>query len=195
MLTLAIPVAIFLFLKLFGTNTFIVPYLFENGIPGCSNSRAPHTVPEFKYIGETEKNLSSAELTGFLVFGVLDGSLIEKNKKKIIEIVRIQDAFFEIGSPYFVLFVYPKIENQHELRLLCAEMGLDKKNSMLAVMKEDELMDFLKCGIALINDEVNDFNNLVLVDEQKKIRGIYNGMDTEQTDQLILELKILKQKN
>jgi hypothetical protein len=34
-LTLAIPVSIFLFLKIFGNNEFEVPVLFEDGLPGC----------------------------------------------------------------------------------------------------------------------------------------------------------------
>lgn len=194
-LTLAIPVSIFLFLKFFGSNTFEVPVLFEDGIPGCQASIKSYSIPEFDYIGETEKTLSSRELQGFLVFGVLNGRDVEKNKEKLVELVRVQDAFYEVGAPKFVLFVNGELENMSRLIELSTEMGLEQETRNIAYMAGDQLNDFLQCGIALIDDKSMGFDNLVLVDSERKIRGIYQITEIEQTDQLILELKILKQKS
>ena len=194
-LTLAIPVSIFLFLKLFGTNTFDVPVLFEEGIPDCTSFQIPHAVPDFEFIGETEKNIKSEEIEGFLVFGVLDGINIENNNKKLIELVRVQDAFYEIGAPSFILFIHGKLASMSGLVKQCEEAGLDAKTRNIAFIPDDQLMDFFQCGIALTDEENRDFNNLVMVDTDGKIRGVYDYLDMEQTDQLILELKILKQKS
>ncbi|MCK5104754.1 MAG: hypothetical protein KAR17_18150 [Cyclobacteriaceae bacterium] len=192
-ITLAIPVSVFLFLKFFGTNTFEVRYLFDEGIPNCPNSSSPHKVPNFEYIGETGKQFNSNQLEGFLIYGVLDASETEQNKKLIVELVRIQDAFFEIGSPYFLIFINGNSNQRREMESLCSEMGLAQKSSCIAYLEHRQLSDFLKCGIALIDENSDGFSNLVLADPQKRIRGIYNGLDIEQTDQLILELKILKE--
>lgn len=190
--TLAIPVAIFLFLKIFGNNEFEVPILFENGIPECENSKAPHVVPEFEYIGETENSLSSQELEGYLVFGILHEKSIEDLKTKIIELTRIQDAFYEIGAPTFILLTDEKMQLKETFTKLATEVGLEKENYEIASMSHGFLMDFQSCGIALIDKGNGQSDNLTLVDPNRNIRGIYHTYDLEQTDQLILELKILK---
>jgi len=193
LLTLAIPVSIFLFLKFFGTNTFEVPCLFDEGIPDCVDSSSPHIVPVVEYIGGEAKNLISSDLNGFLVFGVLYGTDLENNEDKMRELVRIQDAFYEVGSPHFVLFPHEELGDIRGLMELCTEYGMEQKNYSLVNLKEEKLMEFLRCGIALIDNVNSEFDNLVLVDPEKRIRGIYNSKDIEQTDKLILELKILKQ--
>jgi len=191
-LTLAIPVSIFLFLKFFGSNTFDVPVLFENGIPDCDNSGTIHLVPDFGYTSETEQQLSSSNLEGFLIFGVLNVEDWENSKKKLIELVRIQDAFYESGSPKFVLFSHGDLTNKSDLVKLCLEIGMEPKSIEIAVMPTASLSRFLKCGIALTNENTQHYDNLVLVDSDRNIRGIYHAFDLEETDQLILEFKILK---
>lgn len=194
-LTLAIPVAIFLFLKLFGDNAFEVPILFDEGITDCPNSVGVHVVPEFEYVGEGGEKINSKMFKDFLIFGVLDAATSEINKELIVELVRIQDAFYEIGVPYFVLFIKGKPEEANELRNSLREIGLMKQYGDIAYMDESALDEFLICGIALINDKTKSFTNFVLVDTQRRIRGFYDGLDMEETDRLIAELKILKPKS
>lgn len=192
-LTLAIPVSIFVFLKLFGSNTFEVPYLFDEGIPDCSNSSSAHMVPDITCVGNKEQQFNSRELEGFIIYGVLDVEKPEQNKELIVELVRIQDAFYEVEPPNFHIFINGNPEQRIAMESQCRDMGLAQKSSSIAYMESEYLFDFLKCGIGLIDEKSVDFTNLVLVDADKKIRGIYDGLDVEQTDQLILELKILKQ--
>jgi protein SCO1/2 len=191
-LTLAIPVAIFLFLKIFGDNTFDVPVLYENGIPGCESSLSPHKVPDFKYISETEKNLSKNGQLEFTIFGLLDTGT--KAEQKLIELVRISDAFYEVGAPFFVLFLQGDLESKVVLKQKLAEIGMEEDHFKIVKAPEEELDEFLRCGLALTGQGSDDLDKLVLVDPSKNIRGMYNWFDQKQTDQLILELKILKEK-
>ena len=191
-LTLAIPVSIFLFLKFFGSNTFEVPVLFEHGIPGCTSISSPHVVPEFEYMSETEKTLSSKMLDGFLVFGIINGD-IEDSRNRIIELIRIQDAFYEVGSPRFVLLTHGETIDPDSIQELTNEHGLQNMNYLIANMPGDALKDFCRCGLSMVDDNFEGVDNLVLVDPKRNIRGIYNLFEMEQTDQLILELKILMQ--
>lgn len=191
-LTLAIPVAIFLFLKIFGSNEFEVPILFESGIPGCVDSQRPHLIPEFEGSNESGQILNSRDLNDFMVFCAFDNEQ-ELNTKKIIELIRIQDAFYEVGSPYFILLAEFSPDQEDALGDLAANSELESNNFSWLWKEADAFQDFLKCGIALKSDNSKKINNLVLVDTEKKIRGIYDAFDLKQTDQLILELKILKQ--
>lgn len=195
MLTLAIPVSIFLFLKIFGTNTYDVPYLFEDGIPGCPNKGQVHLVPDIMFETYSGQNTTFYDLNGYVVFAVIDMSDSKTAETQLVELVRIQDAFFEIGSPTFVLLTSDNSSEQSNLNSLSTKLGLNQKNIIIAHVQGTSDDEFLTCGIALENAEDHGLHNLVLVDPQHRIRGVYNSLDIEKTDQLILELKILQSKN
>ena len=191
--TLAIPVSIFLFLKFFGTNTFVVPVLFEDGIAGCENPVKPHVVPEefFRAEGLTEPNALSDK---FKVIYVLEAAEMRANDPLIVQLVRIQDAFYELSSPYFILYVPADFADEIKLSDLLVQSGMKAGNFSIVALGEDQMNDFLRCGVGLIDDDTSDTDRFVLIDTEGQIRGMYKSMDMEQTDRLILELKILKQK-
>ncbi len=184
-LTLAIPVSIFLFLKIFGNNEFEVPVFFENGIPGCPESTKPHQV---SLAGLSLDNLSGI-LNGDLIFGVLAERDSSKLHDRVIQLVRIQDAFYETGSPTFVLLTDQKDYSQAIISQF-EEVGLLAKNYQLIVEEQEAADLFLKCELGI---EDGSEDKLVLVDPGKRVRGIYDGLELDQTEQLILELKILRE--
>ncbi|UII24798.1 hypothetical protein LVD15_15925 [Fulvivirga maritima] len=53
-ITLAIPVVIFLFLKMFGTNKFDIPvyYQDEGSISACQTAKAPFYLPDSLFVGD-----------------------------------------------------------------------------------------------------------------------------------------------
>jgi len=188
--TLAIPVSIFLFLKIFGNNEFEVPILFEKGIRGCNESMKPHLVPSIKLALPDGSEKTIANTDAFLIFGALNNEDSLQLHDQVIELVRIQDAFYEIGSPTFVFLTnhqgyLKRIINQFE------KVGLEQENYLLGTIDEKGYEEFLTCGLGLMGSAKNQ---LVLVDPIKRIRGIYNGLEPDQTEQLILELKILRKK-
>jgi protein SCO1 len=191
MLTLAIPVSIFLFLKIFGNNEFEVPVFFENGIPGCSDSEKVHTVPDINLINREGEKLHSDQLNEFLIFALLDFRDKTELHERLVQLVRIQDAFYEIGTPRFILMADQK-DRIPDLPAELSEVGLLTSNYYVSLLEEDELREFLHCGLGLEIQKDEMIGELVLVDIGRKIRGIYNGLDMEQTEQLILELKILR---
>ncbi len=193
--TLAIPATVFLFLKYFGNNTFEVPVLFESGIPNCADSFSLHRVPNLEYIGETEKQLTPGRQSEFRVYGVLETSDEEQLNETIVELIRIQDAFFETRSPNFILFIKGDQVRRNDLELLCSNAGLNHENASYFYPEEQSLYKFLKCGIALVQNDSDSLTKFVLVDTEKRIRGIYNYSDEKETDRLILELKILKKQS
>ncbi len=191
--TLIIPASVFVFLKFFGTNTFEVPYLFENGIPGCLNSDSPHIVSDINFDGTLTQQLNSYRNSEYVVYGVLEVKNNAQLRKIIIQLVRIQDAFYEIDPPYFALLLKGNIADTKEIELLCGSMGLNKSTTGIFYADGTIFYDFLKCEIALIENTTDPVTNFALVDTERKIRSIYNSSETEEVDKLILELKILKQ--
>ena len=185
-LTLAIPVSIFLFLKIFGNNEFVVPVLFEDGIPECDDSLAPHQVP---LIQLSSFVTNDAQLQNeYFIFGTLSQSDSITLYEQAIQLIRIQDAFYEIGSPKFVILSDDK--DQGALRDVLNEKGLNPDNYFIEYFDAPVRIEFMNCGLG-----VKDESQLVLVDPGMRIRGIYDGLDIDQTEQLILELKILRKQS
>lgn len=189
-LTLAIPGTIFLFLKFFGYNQFSVPVLFENGIPGCTTSQGPHRVPDI--MSQQVVDQPAKDLDHFWIYGVLNRNDNGIVQEQIIQLVRIQDAFFEVGSPMFLILTNDQGRSQ-QLHLMLEEFGLLEQNYVLESLPESKFEDFIQCGLGLEARSADD--ELVLVDKHRQIRGIYNGLELDQTEKLILELKILKQQS
>jgi len=191
--TLAIPVSIFLFLKFFGSNSFEVPIMFQDGIPNCQETNTPHRVHNVNCIDDEDMPSQISIEDKFLVFGVIKDERSESDRKKLIELVRIQDAFYEIGAPLFVIFYEGSVDQRTDLEKYFIELGMQEENFQIIRPDPASYMGFLRCGIALIDNEDNSFDNLVLVDTERNIRGVYKSLELEQTDLLILELKILKE--
>ncbi len=193
--TLVIPASVFIFLKYFGTNTFEVPYLFENGIPNCLQSESPNIVSDFDIFGVLAQPSEEYGKSEYLIYAVLEKREEDQLSKLITQLIRIQDAFFESDPPYFVLLVNGDLAEVQEMKLLSSSMGLKRGNTQYFYSDESVLFEFLKCEIALIKNNSDELTNIALVDTERKIRGIYAGLDREEVDKLILELKILKQQH
>jgi protein SCO1 len=189
-LTLAIPVSIFLFLKIFGNNEFEVPVFFVEGIPGCDEIEEAHLVNVAGLMNEDGEIINIENLSNFLIFTPLVSQDKSIWRERILQMVRIQDAFYEIGSPQFILMA----DQYDSISFLQSELmggGLSDVNYTFVFSHSNDLNDFLNCELGLITREEVINAPLVLVDPERKIRGIYDGLDLEQTEQLILELKIL----
>jgi hypothetical protein len=187
-LTLAIPVSIFLFLKIFGNNEFEVPVLFEEGLPECGDSGQLHRIPPLEFMNISDETIDTQDLDGFLIFCVFKAADTTRLDEYIIELVRIQDAFYEIGSPTFVLLS----EERSLMSGIIAktkDIGLQAKHYQLGYLGQGKFNEFLKCGLGLAS---SGSANLVVADHERRIRGLYYVMELEQTEQLILELKILR---
>lgn len=189
--TLAIPVAIFLFLKFFGDNRFQIPVLFEDGIQGCESVESVHRVPEIHLIDQEGQRNATGEDNNYRIYCVLTGRN-ETSGEMIIQLVRIQDAFYESGEPNFIL-ISSDSNMAREASYSLLEAGMKTERLIAGYLPPDEFMPFLKCGLGLGEILIEQACKLVLVDKERRIRGIYNGLEMEQTEQLILELKILKE--
>lgn len=182
-MTLAIPVAVFLFLKIFGENEYEIPVYFEHGIEGCGDLSEPHNV---------KLDSLNISLKSPCVFGMLDTSLNESNQAFVTELIRIQDAFYGRVEPQFILLTNSQSkETQNTLMDFTKENGLNPSSAVILNFTTSEMQDFMECGLGQGMPGGGQSTDLALVDAEGKIRGFYDRNDKEQTDRLILELKIL----
>ncbi len=183
-MTLAIPVAVFLFLKIFGENKYEVPVFFENGIEGCPDAAQPHTV---------NLELLKVSLKNHSVISLLDSNENDANRAFVTELVRIQDAFYGKTEPQFILLTNSRsVETQAAMLAFCKVNGLNPEHTILLNLNAAEKKDFTECGLGLGKPDVGQHTDLILIDDEGRIRGFYPRNDKEETDRLILELKILK---
>lgn len=181
-LLLLLPILIFLFLKGFGRNEFTIPVYYETGLGDslstpCLNRSNQQYVVNSPYVEEGQLKL--------IHFENIDGPL---TLFRLEELERVQDVFGEDPEVQLITSV-----NAVNMDVQVIE---DYKNRVqfLDQFWKRQALDSMSwatlkfCAMAMSNLD----NRVVLVDKQNRIRGYYNITEREETDRLILELRILK---
>lgn len=185
--TLIIPVFIYVFLELFGSNQFTVPSYYQEEIPDkyseCSGVRAPYGV---SFSGDSLIDYHSRGKI-ILVNPVVDECF--DCPPNLNEIKRVLNKHNDIKVVSFYETVYTSITD---------DLGLPKGWDLVGLSQVD-LIELMRCKLLLdmpqttTLEELSKINRLVLIDPQGKIRGYYEKEDREEIDRLIVELSILKQ--
>lgn len=162
-LALLLPVTIFLFLHFFGQNEFDVPVLFRsaNEIPSSCEGK-------FTFPYKVNSKHVPLKRTSIVLF--VSGWGREKWEEAMYQIDRVENEFEDRAPFIFTL----------------------KQSSDSLFQTENEI--FL--SDSTYQNEKNcvffaGVNNIVLVDDEKHIRGIYPATSLKEMDRLILELKII----
>jgi protein SCO1/2 len=189
LMTLAIPVFIWLFLKNFGSNQYEVPVFYQNGIDSleqCKSGDETYQVrlPEMRLVKTGE--LKPPNMQGLTVTYLLPDDCGQHCELVLEEMARLQDVFSDdeqfsmltIGSSSTILADLSERYNRKEEKWRFFSVGAQ------------ELEELRQCGFVLQGKD-QPFTKLVLTDQENRIRGYYDGNDPEEADRLILEIKIL----
>ncbi len=181
-LLIALPVLIFLFLKAFGRNEFTIPVYYENGL---SDSLSTPCLDKSKQQYIVNSELVSEGQINIVHFEKIDGPVL---KTRLEELERVQDVFF--NDPDVELATY-----LNEIAMKKSDItDYDQRIQFLDQFWKVKDLDSLSwaalkyCDMAMTDLD----NRVVLVDKKNRIRGYYNILEREETDRLILELRILK---
>ena len=192
LVTLAIPVFIWLFLKNFGQNQFDLPAFYVDSIPevsGCDDLDTPHFIPDFSIIGSLPTGLSSSLLTGQIsVSYLLPDSCDESCTVVLEELANLQTLFTGEDQFQIVLFAGPTYEMSDLEKMRKKYLG-NPASWKFVSMKEDSFDALARCGFLL--SEVAYQHALILNDAERRIRGYYAGTQSTEVDRLKGELKIL----
>lgn len=191
LVTLAVPVIIFLFLKGFGENHYTVPVFYEQGIPvdtsECLQENHPHVVDLSNFTGDflSEKKID-----------LFDGKL------SVIDIdIQPAATFDKTGYPLNRVKDHFDLENIVQFIMIRPVSGSsqEKQSPVDDSYKyiygtKDQVSAFARCALVLLDfpDQVDgSTRRFVLVDKQGRIRGYYPISDFDEVDRMILEMKII----
>lgn len=181
-LVIALPALIFLFLKTFGRNEFTIPVYYEQGL---TDSLATPCLDRAKEQYVVNNALIPVGDLKVVHFERLDGPVL---KTRLEALERVQDVFYD--SPSISLTTYLNGSSIAQKDITDYDKRIQFLDQFWTINELDSTSwaDLKYCGVAMSNLD----NRVVLVDEQNRIRGYYNILEREETDRLILELRILK---
>ncbi|MDA0195853.1 MAG: hypothetical protein O2887_07635 [Bacteroidetes bacterium] len=184
-----IPVLVYIFLRVFGQNSYAIPIYYEQqndslNISGCLSFRIPHAI-DFK------------DIPG------LSGVKIKAGNPVLINIVLDECLGCPPGLNELkrVLNRHPQIQTINIYSDLVTNLVVTESTDGLinqSVILLD-LIQIMRCQL-LLNvplkssvDILKENNQLVLLDNSGRIRGYYNQNDRQDIDRLIMEISILGQ--
>lgn len=168
---LIIPSLVYIFLRGFGNNKFEIPVYYANGvtIDGCSED-----------IGKAHLvNFENYELEGAQLFYFSDWV---KGNDFLKQCSRIK------AKSYHVAFI-----------AISDSLRQNQLGNTLVVKNNAQLFNIANCALVIGQGSAITkpiYNQLILVDSKKRIRGYYDGASVEDMDRLDIELDILsKERN
>ncbi|MCB0495247.1 MAG: hypothetical protein KDC79_03885 [Cyclobacteriaceae bacterium] len=166
-MALVFPVLIYLFLRGFGENHFAIPVYYENGISidGCKDEAGKKHLVQFETYA-----LGEAHLFYFPQW-VTNDEFYRQCERIHTKWPQLQFTAIADSS-----YSKPRIGNK------------------LVVADQKHLYEIANCSLVLGQDSSIHhpaYNQLVLVDTHKQIRGYYKGNELKDMDRLDVELEIL----
>lgn len=204
LLILAIPVLIYLFLQGFGSNQFDIPVYYEEGVyssnADCAFSEGQHYIPSFSLINQDHNTITDEALAGHItVVDFFFTSCPDICPIMTSELSRVASAFRKEDNFKILSFlVDPTYDSPEVLKHYAANYGANEEQWQFVTGDKKAIYSLARCGFILPVQDGDggkgDFihsEKLVLVDQNKRIRGYYDGTDREDVDRLIIETGIL----
>lgn len=116
---------------------------------------------------------------------------------------KVQKAYKEVPGVYFSSFsIDPERDSAAQMKRFAIQRGLDNSNWKLLTGSKKEIYLLARNGFKIVATDGDggptDFihsEKLVLVDKGKRIRGYYDGTSDKEINQLILDIKKLRNEN
>jgi protein SCO1 len=184
-LLILLPVLIFLFLKGFGKNQFDIPVLYPNGVIDTLEQVSCIDRSPGQYIAKApELELGVVKI---IQFEETDGPVL---KTRLEELEKVQDIFYKNSKMRLTTYLNNTSIQANSISNYNRRITFYDQFWKFEELDSATWSSLKSC--ALIMTELD--NRVVLVDAENKIRGYYNIMEREETDRLILELRILQSK-
>lgn len=190
------------------SRTAILPYYNEGTFtpkwlyPGTDQLANFHKVPDFSLTNQegesfSEKNLEGKIYIADFFFTTCPGIC----PKMTTNMSLLQEAYLDDDEVYLISHsVMPELDTVEVLKRYAEEKGINSRTWHLLTGDRAQIYDlgryqyFVEEDLGLEKDP-DDFlhtENFVLVDKNKHIRGIYNGLNKTALKQLIADVETLK---
>lgn len=171
-------------------------------VPNSEEERNFHKIPDFKFVNQlgdtiSQKNFNNKIYIADFFFTTCPGICL----KMTGNMVKVQEAFK--NDPEVLLLshsVTPSIDSVSILKKYAEKNGIIDTKWYLVTGDKSEIYNLGRNQYFVENDlgvpkDINDFlhtENFLLVDKNKHIRGIYNGLNRASIADLITDIKSLK---
>ena len=176
------------------------PQWFE---PGSDSLESFHRIPSFSLINQagdtiTEKSLDDKIYVADFFFTTCPGIC----PKMTSNMTLIQEAFLEDEEVMLLSHsVTPELDDVEQLRIYGEAKGIQADKWHLLTGNRKTIYDLGRksyfveedLGLKKSDGEFLHTENFVLIDKNRHIRGIYNGLNKAAVNQLIADIKTLKQ--
>ncbi|MCU0356979.1 MAG: hypothetical protein MUE95_05320 [Cyclobacteriaceae bacterium] len=166
LVALLLPVSIFLFLKYFGKNEFQVEPLYETELPDWASSECA--------------------ISHILPYQVPDSILLGIGWNKSYRLTLF--SFYAGASPAYerIMTNYPE-QDVRLINVVVRDQDFTPVRGLWTMPVDGELLaEWKKCFLFM-----SEPNDLILVDDEGRIRGYYQLDNREEIDRLLMELSIM----
>jgi protein SCO1/2 len=199
---LAIPVFVFLFLKLYGKNHYKIPVYFATDstlVNGNYQITEAHTIPEFEFINQDNLIFGSDDLKGNIyIADFFFTSCPTICPKMTTQLARVQEAFAKYPEVKIVSFtVDPKADSVSVLKKYALDFRADSSKWNFLTGNKEDIYTLAQKGFfvtAMEDETLPEFihsEKLILVDKLGWVRGYYDGTDRTDVERLIREVQVL----
>jgi len=191
------PAAVYVFLKAFGHNEFDLPFFSEEGKLETTSFSADtdHDPKTFMFEDLYDSNGKKIDQHSYVndIIILEFVSFQSDHKKRDFQIKRISDIF-QSEKSVRILRVFTV--NNHSESIQVKLVDQPGKNISVLYTGESKMTKMIESIMSA--DEIPGSgagtDTMLLLDNQRRIRGIYAIHDFEEIDRLILEVKILLKK-
>ncbi|WP_241738972.1 SCO family protein [Pontibacter beigongshangensis] len=156
-------------------------------------------IPPFALTSQEGQAISAEDLDGSMyVANFFFASCPDVCKKMSSQMTRVQERFQDVPDVKLVSFtVNPEHDSVEVLQEYAAMYGADSEKWFFLTGDRQEIYTLAEKGFYLPVQQVagqQDFihsEKFLLVDKNRRVRGIYDGTDREDVDRLIIEINVL----
>jgi len=158
-----------------------------------------HVIPEFSFVNQEGKPITNHTLDGKIYVANFFFATCPTICPKMNDLLkRVQDTYTNVDGVKIVSYtVDPEHDSVPVLKEYPAKHGADNKQWWFLTGSKDSIYSLARDGYlvpAAKGKGPDDFfhaQELILVDKEKHIRGIYDGLEPAEVDTLIDEIKVL----
>jgi protein SCO1 len=189
-ITLLIPVCIYLFLKYFGENRYSLPvyYIKAADFPDreCDFSKFPYKIELFPFADANGNPCDSTWMRGRLsVVSIFDSI---RHSEEMLKESNISQIISETGSTGKLQMIKVYVIGKSDS--IRSRLGVPSKSVLQVTGSVSDVSHFARCGL-ILPDSAGLFNQWVLIDPLGRIRGYYDSRRFDEIDRLKVEIKIL----
>lgn len=198
---LTFPSALYVILSTGKTNFIHLPYFGERELAANGKDTIYHTIPPFKFVNQDGDTITDKMYAGKIyVADYFFTTCKSICPKMTTELLRVQEKFGYTKETVKILShtVDPEHDSVPVLKAYAKMVHADTKMWNFVTGDKKHLYDLARNGYLLNALEgdggPDDFIHselFVLVDKEKHIRGIYDGTNITQVNDLLDDLKVL----